>query len=136
MGWDDGRCGCSGAYLLFHTGPRAGNPPPISLEDLPLLGSWTARYPSASAQPIKDFDAKWTEFQQTHGSLVAAAAAGDMGWVQEILREAGPTAVAAHSCNLSNENKAKIGEQPTAQEFANAVQSTAAKADMQARKPS
>jgi hypothetical protein len=116
--------------LLFHTGPRAGNPMPISLEDMPLLGSWTARYPSASAQPIKDFDAKWTQFQQLHGSLVAAAAAGDIGRVQDILREAGPTAVAAHSWKLSPEEKVKIGEQPNSQQFVNAVTGSVAGADM------
>jgi hypothetical protein len=53
-----------------------------------------------------------------------------MDRVNEILKEASPTAVAAHSFHLSAENVVKIGGQLTAQQFVNAVSNTLWPADM------
>ncbi len=100
--------------LLFGTGPRANNPPPLGIADLPFMGSWTARYPAATAQPIIDFGDATRQFQQVHGSLVRAVKTGDMALLRSILDGATPTEIALHfgQLRLDPEAAAMFADHP------------------------
>lgn len=63
------------------------NEPAQKITEMPLISSFFARYPSASAQPIKDFRAVMDNFEQVHGSLVKEIKEGNFERFQEILNE-------------------------------------------------
>lgn len=64
--------------------PRQGAPA-FNLEQMPLLSSFLERYPSANAQPIRDFMSRMDTVKQTHGSLMATMAANDPTRFKEVL---------------------------------------------------
>jgi hypothetical protein len=65
---------------------------------LPLRGSkicrsWGPgpRYPSANAQPIRDFADQMQRFNQVHGTLMQAAKQSDMDMMKQVLANESPT---------------------------------------------
>lgn len=54
------------------------NAPAMHWQDLPLLSSYASRYATASAQPILDFENRWRESAQVHGSLNRLMETGDV----------------------------------------------------------
>lgn len=95
------------ADMALGTGPRAGNAPAMSVEDMPLLNSFLSRYPSASAQPIRDFETRMDNYNAVHGSLMRALEAGDLKRFKEIVDE-NPTAAAMHRFQFTQSVAAKI----------------------------
>jgi len=65
---------------------RQRDPTP-HLEDTPLLSSWMTRYPSASAQPTRDFDASWAKYQGLHEQLALALKNDDFATFQQTLSD-------------------------------------------------
>lgn len=76
-------------------------------QDFPLLSSFTSRYPSASAQPIKDFTERMNLYQQTHGSVVKTLEEGNMERLQQIVAQ-DPAGAALHRFQLHGVNTASI----------------------------
>lgn len=102
QGWGGtlGEGAVKAAELAYHSakGDRASP----TLEDWPLINSFLARYPSASAQPIIDFEGKMDQFNQVHGSLSKTLQAGDLDRFKEIAG-GNPTAAVMHAYKFRNE---------------------------------
>lgn len=95
------------ADMALGTGPRAGNAPAMSIEDMPLINSFLSRYPSASAQPTRDFETRMDNYNAVHGSLMRALEAGDLKRFKEIVDE-NPAAAAMHRFQFTQSVAAKI----------------------------
>lgn len=109
------------ATILLHAAdPKAE---PTRLEDWPLLSSWLERFPSASAQPIKDFQAGTAELQQAHGSLEALMLKGDLAGFQKVLKDY-PLATLTSPLQLSQQQQVR-GQGVDYQPFVDAYRATA-----------
>jgi hypothetical protein len=102
---------------------------------MPFMGSWTTRYPSANAQPIRDFADAMERFNQVHGTSMKAAKTGDMGLMKNILANESPTSIALHfnHVRLSKEESALFAEHPeTSQFLSDQVRKAGSQANLQA----
>jgi hypothetical protein len=72
---------------LQASGAGRQNLPAPHLEDTPLLSSFLARYPNASAQPIRDFDDQFQKFSEVHDRLSLALKENDFQRFQQIIAE-------------------------------------------------
>lgn len=88
------------AGLLPDVGPGMKFP-----EDYPLFRSWAVRFPSASAQPIKDFYDRMAVRQGIHDSLVKDMTLGHFDDFKKTL-DANPTDGAYHSFRMRQQNGA------------------------------
>lgn len=84
---------------LTHAGPWKEGAPASQIEDWPLISSWLARYPSASAAPIKEFGGRMDEFNAVHGSMVKSLENGDLATFTRLAQQ-NPTAAAVHAWAL------------------------------------
>lgn len=71
------------------------NAPSAHWSDYPLISSWTSRYPSASAQPILDFNRRFAESAKVGGSLTALMGQGDLQGFQSMVQQ-NPVASVLH----------------------------------------
>jgi muramidase (phage lysozyme) len=101
------------ADFLLGTGPRANNPPAWKVSDLPLISSWTARYPNANAQPISDFRERYESAQQVHGSLEQSLKDNDLARFTDLVK-ANPFAARLFGFKLSTEGKMIVGDRDPA----------------------
>lgn len=92
--------------------------PAQKITEMPLISSFFARYPSASAAPIKDFQAVMQNFEQVHGSLVKTIKEGNFERFQEILN-AHKIAAGAHMFALRG-----VEPPPDAYKFIGLLQQT------------
>lgn len=98
---DSGQLALQAADAAGNVG-KANQPPAKSFSDWPIVSSWVARYPSASAQPIQDFYTRSDHLDAVHGSLKAAMQDGDIARFKQ-LAERDPSAAAYHMMRFQDE---------------------------------